>query len=232
MPTVCPKCGEVVLEGFRFCGMCGSNVTPSSESAQPEPATSNFGTSEPARPKAVLVLIKGEGFDVVTYQLNSEEHVIGSLYGTILFPDDRFLSPKHANIFYSGNKLMVRDEGSHNGVFVKISGQVELEHGDTFLAGEQLVRFDKVSSHRPLDMPPADPDTRFYGCPADENVLFRLVHLFSEGEEGAVLYAVRNTVTVGRERCDLSFPNDRHISGRHAKVAFDGQKFVLQDLGF
>ena len=58
--------------------------------------------------------------DGVTYVLSSTEHIAGRLEGAILFPEDPLLSPRHANFIYRDGKLTVRDEGSANGVFVRI----------------------------------------------------------------------------------------------------------------
>ena len=70
--------------------------------------------------KARLVVIKGEGLDGVTYQLNGTEHIAGRSEGAILFPEDPLLSPRHANFIYQNGQLRVHDEGSVNGVFVRI----------------------------------------------------------------------------------------------------------------
>src|SRR6476619_2811767 len=112
---VCPSCGNDVPANNKFCGKCGANT----ETAPPVPAnaakTMFFGANQvPGR--ARLIVIKGEGVDGVTYQLNGTEHIAGRSEGAILFPDDPLLSPRHANFMYKSAKLHVVDEGSVNGV--------------------------------------------------------------------------------------------------------------------
>ena len=87
--------------------------------------------------KAKLILIRGEGMDGLSFHLKAEQHIVGR-NGQLVFPDDPFVSPKHANFFYRDGRLVVRDEGSLNGVYLRVRGTVELSAGDQFLAGEQL----------------------------------------------------------------------------------------------
>src|SRR5215470_7030316 len=93
----CPSCGVEVPSDNRFCGNCGAKLdagAPPSSGAQPPQKTMFFGANQvPGRAK--LTVIKGEGVDGVTYQLNGTEHVAGRSEGAILFPDDPLLSPRH-----------------------------------------------------------------------------------------------------------------------------------------
>ena len=118
----CPNCGAQIPADNRFCGSCGSKIdiaaAPAGGGGGPA-KTMFFGASQPAG-KAKLTVIKGEGMDGVTYVLSSSEHIAGRLEGAILFPEDPLLSPRHANFVYKDGKLIVRDEGSANGVFVRI----------------------------------------------------------------------------------------------------------------
>ncbi len=221
----CSKCGHAIQPGSRFCGNCGALV---------EPQQSQF--TEPTSPKkrkiqATLTLIKGEGFDGVEYQLNADEHIMGRLYGTILFPEDPYLSMEHANLYYKGDQLFIEDKNSVNGVFIKIHHPVELKDGDLFLTGEQLFRFEIIDNYKKIpNLNLQQHQTKFYGCPPEEQLYFRIVHLFRNGQEGAVYYASSPSVNIGREQCELSFPFDRHISGRHARVYKENNSFYLQDL--
>ena len=71
--------------------------------------------------KAKLILIRGEGMDGLSFHLKAEQHIVGR-NGQLVFPDDPFVSPKHANFFYRDGKLVVRDEGSLNGVYIRVRG--------------------------------------------------------------------------------------------------------------
>ena len=221
----CIKCGYAVQAGSRFCGHCGSVVELPQEVSQEEI------TQKPSI-QARLILIKGEGFDGVSYQLNANDHLMGRLHGTILFPEDPYLSMEHANLYYQEDQLFIKDQDSENGVFIKIHQPVELQDGDLFLAGEQLLRFEISNEYKELsDIHQDDNETKFYGCPPEDELHFRLVHLFRDAQEGSVFYATSSSANIGREQCELSFPFDRHISGRHARVYEENGRYYLQDLG-
>src|SRR5690606_17297565 len=91
--------------------------------------------------KARVILIRGQDMEGLSYHLKADQHPVGR-GGALDFSDDPFVSPKHANFFYRDTKLIVRDEGSLNGVYVRVRGSVDIAPGDSFLAGEQLFRLD------------------------------------------------------------------------------------------
>ena len=237
----CEFCGAEMIPGHRFCGNCGkpaANIAAgvpapaAARSGPPRPAgkTMFFGAMQAPSPK--LILIKGEGMDGVTYVLSSTEHIAGRLEGAILFPEDPLLSPRHANFIYRDGKLLVRDEGSANGVFVRIIKPQTVPSGATFLVGEQLLRVDGCP---PEAVPvPDDEGTYFYGSPKRPSRL-ALTQLLAGGHEGMVFRARNDSLSIGREGNDVNFPDDPFISGRHATVtAVDGpggsQQFQLADL--
>jgi pSer/pThr/pTyr-binding forkhead associated (FHA) protein len=190
-----------------------------------------FGAMQ-APGRAKLILIKGEGMDGVSYVLSATEHVAGRLEGAILFPEDPLLSPRHANFIYREGKLFVRDEGSANGVFVRIIRPNALQPGGLFLVGEQLLRVEAVP---PESHPTPDSDgTYFYGSPRRPARL-AIVNMLTGGYPGMVYRSREDTITIGREGNDINFPDDPFISGRHAQVSVldtpAGPRFTLTDLG-
>ncbi len=242
----CPFCGADVALNHRFCGSCGKPVGPAAPApappsvARPQPLpqpaglrpgkTMFFGAMQAPSPK--LILIKGEGLDGVTYVLSATEHIAGRLEGAILFPEDPLLSPRHANFIYRDGKLIVRDEGSANGVFLRIIKPITVATGSTFLVGEQLLR---VEACAPDEVPVPDSEgTYFYGSPKRPSRL-ALTQLLAGGHEGMVFRARNDSLTIGREANDVNFPDDPFISGRHATVtAIDGPsgtQFQVADLG-
>jgi pSer/pThr/pTyr-binding forkhead associated (FHA) protein len=240
-PKACAFCGEAIAPGHRFCGNCGKPVvsgpapsaapapaTPARPGNKPAAKTMFFGAMQAPAPK--LILIKGEGMDGVSYVLSSSEHIAGRLEGAILFPEDPLLSPRHANFIYKDGKLVVRDEGSANGVFVRIIKPVIVPSGATFLVGEQLLRVD---ASPPETVPvPDDEGTYFYGSPKRPSRL-ALTQMLAGGHEGMVFRARNDALTIGREGNDVNFPDDPFISGRHATVtALDGEgaRFQIADL--
>ncbi|MCA9547113.1 MAG: FHA domain-containing protein [Myxococcales bacterium] len=219
----CSHCGAEVPVEHRFCGACGSPM----KSAEPSAAkTEFFGGPATAGKPARLILIRGEGMDGVSYHLNANEHIAGRKAGAILFPEDHYLSPRHANFFYENGQLMVKDEGSLNGVFVRIQDRAPLGHGDVFLAGEELLRVEMGD----LGGQTVAPDhTHFFASPRPART-FRLTQLFEGGRSGLCYFVRGDTVTVGREGCDVNFGDDRFISGRHCRIDFTPQGATITDL--
>ena len=221
---VCKECSSPVPPGHKFCGACGTTVPDEYLERQVD----FFGTMQ-APGKARLILIRGtDGADGLSYLLQGTEHVAGRTNAQIPFPNDTFISERHANFIYRGEKLVVRDEGSLNGVYMRIRQPQPLQPGDQFLCGEQVFRLDAT----PKDTSGPDPDqTYFYSSPKRPSP-FRVVQMLRGGGEGMVYCARDTSVQIGREDNEMNFPDDIYMSGRHAKVdlAADGS-YQLSDLG-
>lgn len=224
----CPQCGTSNPEGFRFCGNCGFKLEQAPGEPDPEAArTLYFGQMQQPN-RAKLILIKGEGLDGVSYHLNASEHLTGRTEGEIRFPDDPLLSPRHATFFYDDEgQLLVRDEASANGVFVRIHDSVGLGPGARFLVGEQLLQFEPTDPDNA--QPEADQEgTYFYGSPRRPG-FFKLVQILRGGDIGMIFRAPSEQVSVGREGNDINFPDDPFISGQHARVSATPEGFLLID---
>jgi pSer/pThr/pTyr-binding forkhead associated (FHA) protein len=226
---VCKKCYTPVPQGHKFCGRCGESVPREMLTAQ------TLMLSKALEPgKAKLLVIKGEGFssdagDETAFLLGGRQHPAGRTQGQIVFDKDNWVSPKHANFFYRDDgKLVVRDEGSLNGVFSRVRQPMEINPGDLFLAGEQVFRVD--ATPRASDQPEPDA-TQFYSSPKRPSP-FRVVQTLRGGYVGMLICARENNVTVGRDNCDMNFPNDPYMSGRHCKVEIGNNgKYTLTDMG-
>jgi len=216
---VCESCMTPVPSGHKFCGRCGAPVPD----AILHMAPSFYGEmQDPA--KARLILVRGEHMEGVSYHLKADQHLLGR-QGQLEFPDDPFISPKHANFFYRDSRLIVRDEGSLNGVYFRVRGSLELSPGDTFLAGEQLFRLDPT----PKASDGADPDgTFFYSSPKYPSA-FRLNQILEGGAIGMTVCARGTSLQIGREDGDLNFPSDVFLSGKHCTVEEKEGKFMLTD---
>lgn len=217
---VCMSCSSGVPFGHKFCGRCGNSVPQEILQAR----TLYFGDmQDPARAK--LMLIRGEGMEGMSFHLMAEQHAVGK-QGQFPFSDDPFVSPRHANFFYRNGKLVVRDEGSLNGVYIRVRGTVDVVPGDTFLAGEQLFRLEAT----PHASDGQDPDgTYFYSSPKRPSS-FRLAQQLEGGSTGMTVCAHGGSVQIGREGGDLNFPVDLYMSGSHCRIDERSGKFTLTDL--
>jgi hypothetical protein len=218
---VCRSCSTPVPMGHKFCGRCGAAMPPEILAAR----TQFFGQLQvPGRAK--LILIRGEGVEGLSYQLNADQHIVGR-NGQLVFTDDPFVSPRHANLFYRNGKLVVRDEGSLNGVFWRVHGSTELTAGDTFLAGEQLFMVESAS--RPTDGPAPD-GTYFYTSPKHQTQ-FKIIQVLEGGSAGMAVCARGTSLQIGREGGDLNFPLDLFMSAQHCRVdEGSGGSLTLVDL--
>ena len=220
---VCKECSTAVPSGHKFCGTCGAAVPLDVV----ELRIKYFGAMQ-APGKARLTLIRGEGGgEGLSYMLQGTEHIAGRDDGQILFPDDTWLSSRHANFVYEGSQLVVRDENSLNGVYLRARGPVSLSPGDTFICGEQIFQLDNA----PRDTAgPASDQTYFYSSPR-KRYLFRVTQLLTGGGMGISLCAATPSVVSGREECDINFPGDVYMSSTHAKLEFVSEgAFTLTDL--
>ncbi|MBX3190586.1 MAG: FHA domain-containing protein [Labilithrix sp.] len=217
---VCRSCSTAVPLGHKFCGRCGAAVPPEILQAR----TQFFGQLQ-APGKAKLILIRGEGVEGLSYQLNAEQHLVGRS-GQLVFPDDPFVSPKHANFFYRNGKLVVRDEGSINGVYLRVKGTLDVSAEDYFLAGEQVFRID--ATPKASDQPGPD-GTYFYSSPKHQSP-FRITQILQGGAPGMTVCARGSTLQIGREGGDLNFPSDLYMSAAHCKLEDAGGKLMLTDL--
>ncbi len=236
----CPVCAATVASGNRFCGACGSPVGAAAAApaaAAPASVSRSEGGGGGKRTlffssiqaaKAKLVLIKGEGIDGESYALAGDDHRIGRSDADIIFDEDEYLSPLHANFFYVQGKLLVRDEGSLNGVYLRIRGMRPIDFNDFFLVGEQVLQVRPVSVDPTLK--PKDDGTYLYSSPTKASRL-EIAQVLNGGAEGLSLVAQGEAITLGREDNDINFPDDPFISGNHARVELQGDELTLTDLG-
>jgi pSer/pThr/pTyr-binding forkhead associated (FHA) protein len=226
--VICPQCHTELPNGFRFCGNCGSQIPDKEGGGEATARTMFFGGMQ-APNRAKLTLIRGEGVEGVTYHLNGTEHLAGRSEGEILFPDDPFLSPLHACFYYQDNQLMARDEGSANGLFIRIRKPMALNAGSRFLVGEQLIQFEPTTEDD-VPLQPDDQGTYFYTSPRRPS-RFKLIQLLRGGDIGMIFRAPAEDVYLGRDANDINFPEDPYISGQHAKVSATPEGYYLTDLG-
>lgn len=214
----------------RFDPATGEPLSGSADQpAAPAAKTMFFGAlqQQPVVPR--LVVIKGEGGDGATYHLRGQTTTIGRSSAEITFSEDPFLSPEHAKFTSQNGRLFVQDVGSANGVFLRIKKPTPLDDGAYLLVGEQLLRL----AHRPFgDGSPNADGTYFYGSPRPVGE-FQVVQCLAGGGEGRTVTAEGSSLSLGREGNTMNFPDDRFISGHHARLdaSSDGDHVILTDTG-
>lgn len=183
-----------------------------------------FGAMQASRAK--LTLIKGDGLDGISFTLAGEDHQAGRVDCPLLFEEDPFLSPLHANFFYRNSQLVVRDEDSINGVYVRLRAMEMLGDGDAFLIGEQVIFVEALPT---ISTAPNADGTYFYAS-LPPKTSYRIIQQMRGGDTGRILVPERSRVTMGRDDNDLNFPDDPFISGRHAELEIGPAGVKLTDL--
>jgi FHA domain/zinc-ribbon domain len=131
--NTCPQCGHQNDPVSAFCSNCGAILTV---------AQTIVMSSAVAPPKGRLHLVMEGGQAGEVYEIG-DETLIGRTQGEITFPHDGFMSGRHARVERRGPNFVLVDEGSRNGTFIKLKGEIELKPGDMILVGKQLFRFER-----------------------------------------------------------------------------------------
>jgi len=183
-------------------------------------------------PRARLVIILEDGSDGASLDLVGESTVLGRDGADLSFPHDDFLAPRHAEFFFKGGALHLKPLKSTNGVFLQVHQEVELDSGDVFRIGQQLLVFESlalVTAEGPV-VETKDQTMRL-GSPIPEGAWGRLGQLIAPETMGSVYLLGGTEVYLGRERGDITFPGDGFVSGLHAVVTHRANRFYLKDLG-
>jgi pSer/pThr/pTyr-binding forkhead associated (FHA) protein len=218
----CRHCGT----SFRESGASGVPLTPQQGAHHPFAGLS----PTPATPRLVTLLKDGsEGRSI---PLGEKDADVGSSEGDITFPDDPYISPRHARIGCRAGAYSVRDLDSVNGVYVRLRDDVELRDRDMILVGQQVLRFEVLGDGE-LPLGPAfQRGIMVFGTPEAARFA-RLTQYTTEGVSRDVHYLFRDETIIGRENGDIVFTDDPFLSRRHAAIRVDhaGRRFTLHDLG-
>lgn len=217
MDRPCPQCGAMVPAGNRFCGTCGGRVEDTVlAAAAPAPAPVQ-------RPVGRMVLIRPDGSEGGTFPLQDGANVVGR-EADPLFENDYYLSPQHLEITIQNGAIFLKDRGSLNGVFFKIHEERVISDGQIFRIGQELLRFDEIAPPQPL------PDgTEIMGSP-NPGYWGRVVVMAGDGVDGNGYLLRGESVLVGRENGDITFPEDGYVSGSHLRISNVAGRSALMDL--
>lgn len=210
---LCTQCGSSVLLADVFCGKCGKRLGESSP-------------GEGAVNRAELVLIKADGSEGRRFPLEPGKNVVGR--NDPAFEDDPFVSPRHAVFLLKGGNLQVEDLESANGVFVRISEPIALEHGTQVRVGLELLEFEDLS--KAPSVVEADDGTVVRGSPTGE-AWGRLKRIAAPKVASHAWMLDRAEISLGRDHGDITFGGDAFVSGKHARIQANEDGVVLEDLG-
>jgi hypothetical protein len=200
---------------------------PSAPVAEPPvaPPVAPAARAPAARPLFRVHVLRSLAGGPELYGPTSTEAIIGSA-GEIALPGEDFCHPREARLRYDNGRLWLEDLEGGNGVFLRIRTPVELELGDEFVVGDQLLRVEK--NPVPDDGPDPDP-TYFYSSPKWPSS-FRIVQIFEGGAPGACVVARGNTLQIGSVIGDLIFPDDPLIADQHCVIEEQAGSVVLTDI--
>jgi pSer/pThr/pTyr-binding forkhead associated (FHA) protein len=181
----------------------------------------------PAKPKNYFAMhvLRSLSGGPERYDPTGTEVLIGAAGGVSL-PGERFCAAEEAKLVWKKGRLWLVDLEEGNGVFLRIRTPVELELGDEFVVGDQLLRVEK----NPVADDGPDPDpTYFYSSPKWPSS-FRVTQVFEGGAPGACVIARGNTLQIGSAIGDLVFPDDPLVAEQHCVIEEQAGSVVLTDL--
>lgn len=230
--TPCPNCGSSVPTGFKFCGHCGQHMPATAPPAPPPAAAphdqAGFGRARNAGIQ--LVVLRGPLPEGSTFDLRDGRNVVGR-NADIAFPSDTALDDQHLVLECHNGSAQIVDVPGVAGCFRRNRGAVRIPSGDTVFAGEQylVIRRGTDAPREPIDASGEVPPETF-GTPLPPPQL-HVTQLLQGGIPGRVASTDKNALTIGRENCDLSFPQDRFMSGRHLRIENNSGELTVVDVG-
>jgi pSer/pThr/pTyr-binding forkhead associated (FHA) protein/ribosomal protein L40E len=233
--ATCARCGHEREPDAAFCRHCGTSFregNPSGSPFTPQQGAHPFAGLSPSTTTPRLVTLLKDGSEGRSIPLTDKDADIGSGEGDITFPDDPYISPRHARIGCRAGTYSVRDLDSVNGIYVRVRDEMELRDRDMLLVGQQVLRFEVLGDGE-LPLGPAfQRGIMVFGTP-EASRFARLAQYTTEGVSRDVHYLFRDETVIGRENGDIVFTDDPFLSRRHAAIRVDhaGHRFTLHDLG-
>ncbi|MDB4947245.1 MAG: hypothetical protein JWP97_6779 [Labilithrix sp.] len=160
------------------------------------------------------------------YEPRGDSAIIGA-EGAIAIADERFCHRREAQIRWVKGRVWLEDLEHGNGVFLRVRQPVELEIGDEFIVGDQLLTIER--NPEPNDGPDEGP-TYFYSSPKWTSS-FRVVQIFEGGAKGACVVARGTTMQIGSAIGDFVFTADPLVADQHCLVEEQAGAILLTDLG-
>jgi hypothetical protein len=229
---------DPVIEGKAIGGMATLETAPRTEvqklATKKEATVEASASHKPAVPAAVagrdkprykLTVTRSLVGGPQTYEPEDIEAIIGR-HGVIELPGEKFCHPREAMIKWEGGRAWLHDMEEGNGVFLRIRKPVEVEVGDEFVVGDQLLAVERNPA--PDDGPDRAP-TYFYSSPKWPSA-FRVVQIFAGGSKGACVVARGTTMQLGSVIGDFVFTGDPLVDDQHCLIEEQAGTIILSDL--
>ncbi|MBX3213050.1 MAG: FHA domain-containing protein [Labilithrix sp.] len=198
---------------------------------QPQRDAARLASPATAPARGRLVVIAKSGADGPSYPFGDLVD-IGRTEGSVVVAEDPYLSPRHVRIVWTNGKLLLRDLGSTNGVYLRLAASrdtsprrgaegpeiaVPLVDQDLILVGQQVLRFDILKEAEGGFGPAQEHGTLLFGSPAAPRYA-RLCQRTVEGIARDIYYIRKVETVLGRESGDVVFTEDPFLSRRHAAI--------------
>jgi pSer/pThr/pTyr-binding forkhead associated (FHA) protein len=201
-------------------------AAPAKPSSPPKPAEP-VPLIRPTKPAQwILQVVGGSAQGQVFKMPSSGAAVVGRVRGAFVF-EDFHVSPLHATFLLRDGNVVVRDENSASGVFIRIKDETPLGPKMTFSAGNRLFRY-VGSVEKPKTAPPGRPWP--YGAPTPADMLYIVEELLMGGRPGKAAISAGPSLTIGQVGCDLNFSADEELSLTHCEVAVGPAGAKLKDV--
>ncbi len=222
-----PVAGGSAGNAPQAAGGASAGVAAVVESA-PESARASRPVPASAAARGRLILLRRDGSDGESLPLQGDNFDIGRSEGHRCFPDDVYMASRHARFVLTSGGVRVRALDLTNGVLLQIREPMELQSGDIFYMGRELIRFELLPSEERDPSPIFEHGVRLFGSTPRES-WGRLRQLTSAGATRDIWHLCRAEVRIGREEGDIVFPDDEFMSRRHAVLTRHGNRVRLED---
>ena len=191
-----------------------TSTSASSLRASTSPNLAGVPSSAPAsEPSLVFVQPNGQPGDSVP--LRAGVNVLGRNQGIEAFDRDPYVAPEHLELHVDGATALVIDSGSPNGVFLRLTEPVRLQHGDELRVGKERLRYVALDEEEPRLRSPKG--VHVLGSPRG-SAWGRLLRITGAERIGEAYLLQQREHVLARERGDILFPYDHYVSGRHARI--------------
>ncbi|MGH7600189.1 MAG: FHA domain-containing protein [bacterium] len=175
------------------------------------PRESFAAARAPDEHRAYLIRVIAGNVEAEEFQVAKDGlSTIGRKDCDINFPDDLLLSGRHASITHGPEGYFLRDDGSTNGVFLKLkeAQPIEAAHGQIVRLGQQLLLFEI------------------------ENGSHAFIHIDETGKPVNRHELAAKTFVLGRQAPDINLdPEDLTLSRRHLSITLKERRVWIKDLG-